>query len=571
VPFPSQVERWRALVRDLSPDDLKDDPGFQRIALATIQAESGGDPARPGDYEGQHPHSIGLFQLHDQGMGSGLSAGQRSDPRVNAGRAVPALAAAYRRTGGNPALTYKQAINPGAALDGPQVQHVLAAYQQGGGSVDPQDDRTKGATERATGVAPARVAPPTSDKLRTLEAQLGAARTALEAAQARVTAAAAPDTADRTMRTAAQNDAADRARATELTQATAALNQARSRVSSLDAQRATEADALARAAAKPPKPPSGPKDPWVGPDGVTRLYENGEWVPHPELGVKPPTGTATPKATRTWTDSQGVQHTETAPDEGGFSPVTDVADPNAMTDYQAGELGISQQHLPIYQQQADASSLSAAAAMLHAQVAKGTMDFDTAKQVFDYVIAQQAPVEEGGKLYQSGYEPSSHIRQVLHLNTEPYSVVDAAGFYGRPELNQYVHGGYPFGAGPMSPAEYQQRQAGTFQGAPSGPPPPTPQPAMASSSAGTMLADQQGGGFAPPPTPPPPAPPSGPAFGGVTQPMSEPPMPQQPPPQAPDGDLQKIVAMLVQKGFPPEVAQAAAQQHLGMGGMPAQY
>ena len=135
MPYPDRVERWRPLVRRHTPADLRGDPGFERVALAVLMAESGGNPNAPGDRDKRtgQPHSIGLYQLHDEGMGSGLSVAQRSDPDTNAGRAVPALAAAYRANRGDVTRTYIQAINPGALPDGPQVAGVLAAYGQGAG------------------------------------------------------------------------------------------------------------------------------------------------------------------------------------------------------------------------------------------------------------------------------------------------------------------------------------------------------------------------------------------------------------------------------------------------------
>lgn len=130
MPFPAQVERWRELVRRHAPADLRGDPEFERIALATLMAESGGNPNAVGDSGA----SVGLFQLHERGLGSGLSRTARTDPDTNASRAIPQLAEAYRRTGGDPVRTYTLAINPGATPDGPQVSGVMAAYRQGGGA-----------------------------------------------------------------------------------------------------------------------------------------------------------------------------------------------------------------------------------------------------------------------------------------------------------------------------------------------------------------------------------------------------------------------------------------------------
>jgi cell wall-associated NlpC family hydrolase len=54
--------------------------GVDRCMVAGAEAESEGDPACQGDFEGDHPHSIGLWQLNDQGLGAGLSAAERADP-----------------------------------------------------------------------------------------------------------------------------------------------------------------------------------------------------------------------------------------------------------------------------------------------------------------------------------------------------------------------------------------------------------------------------------------------------------------------------------------------------------
>lgn len=50
------------------------------IALALAKAESGLNPRAVGD----QGHSVGLFQLHDQGQGAGMSVAQRQDPQANA-------------------------------------------------------------------------------------------------------------------------------------------------------------------------------------------------------------------------------------------------------------------------------------------------------------------------------------------------------------------------------------------------------------------------------------------------------------------------------------------------------
>lgn len=51
------------------------------VALALGKAESGLNPAGP---PGDSGHSVGLFQLHDQGQGAGMTVAQRQDPWANA-------------------------------------------------------------------------------------------------------------------------------------------------------------------------------------------------------------------------------------------------------------------------------------------------------------------------------------------------------------------------------------------------------------------------------------------------------------------------------------------------------
>ena len=127
MPTP-EILRWMPLVQELAPADLTNDPVFLGIALGTITAESGGDPNVVGD----QGHSIGLMQLHDQGLGSGLSVQQRRDPRTNLGRGVAQLAQAYRAARAQGLQgdrlvgeTYRAAINPGAVFGGPQITAVV--------------------------------------------------------------------------------------------------------------------------------------------------------------------------------------------------------------------------------------------------------------------------------------------------------------------------------------------------------------------------------------------------------------------------------------------------------------
>lgn len=66
-------------------------------AIATADAESGLNPNAVGD----QGHSVGLFQLHDQGMGYGMG-NSRYDPRTNAAKALDSMAATFAA---NPGLS----------------------------------------------------------------------------------------------------------------------------------------------------------------------------------------------------------------------------------------------------------------------------------------------------------------------------------------------------------------------------------------------------------------------------------------------------------------------------------
>lgn len=74
-----------ALKYGIEPDDLW-------IPIGIALGESGWDPSRQGD-EG---HSIGLFQLHDKGVGVGMSVEERNNPWVNAERIMPAIVSALK-------------------------------------------------------------------------------------------------------------------------------------------------------------------------------------------------------------------------------------------------------------------------------------------------------------------------------------------------------------------------------------------------------------------------------------------------------------------------------------------
>jgi soluble lytic murein transglycosylase-like protein len=59
--------------------------------LALIKAESNGNPRAVGDAG----HSVGLFQLHDRGVGYGYTVEQRYDPALQFQLMMPRIAAAY--------------------------------------------------------------------------------------------------------------------------------------------------------------------------------------------------------------------------------------------------------------------------------------------------------------------------------------------------------------------------------------------------------------------------------------------------------------------------------------------
>jgi hypothetical protein len=70
---------------------LANDDQFIAIVAAGVKAESGFDPNRVGD----QGHSLGLFQMHDQGAGAGMGA-SRANPDAASARMVPAYVTAYR-------------------------------------------------------------------------------------------------------------------------------------------------------------------------------------------------------------------------------------------------------------------------------------------------------------------------------------------------------------------------------------------------------------------------------------------------------------------------------------------
>ncbi|MCK6544408.1 transglycosylase SLT domain-containing protein [Myxococcota bacterium] len=89
------VERWRPMVREYAakhgiPEGQM--AHFENFVLTMMKVESGGNPNAIGD----NGHSVGLFQMHDQGAGHGMSVEQRKDPRVQFETMMPKFVAAYR-------------------------------------------------------------------------------------------------------------------------------------------------------------------------------------------------------------------------------------------------------------------------------------------------------------------------------------------------------------------------------------------------------------------------------------------------------------------------------------------
>lgn len=71
-------------------------PGLDRTMVAGALTESGGDA----DAEGDGGHSYGLWQLHDQGRGAGMSREERCDPDLACTRMLPFYREAWARAAG---------------------------------------------------------------------------------------------------------------------------------------------------------------------------------------------------------------------------------------------------------------------------------------------------------------------------------------------------------------------------------------------------------------------------------------------------------------------------------------
>lgn len=124
-PSASERDRWDELLNRVGRK-YNVPPLFLK---AVMLAESGGDPNAVGD----GGHSVGLFQLHDQGYGYGMGD-LRFDPEANADRAARGLAdgwrAALRAGYEGEALVraaYDYSFNPGGgfAWQGDRVVAIL--------------------------------------------------------------------------------------------------------------------------------------------------------------------------------------------------------------------------------------------------------------------------------------------------------------------------------------------------------------------------------------------------------------------------------------------------------------
>ena len=83
----------------LSVSDLYDlvrgrgaEPRIDRIMVAAALTESGGNPHAIGD----DGHSAGLWQMHDRGLGAGMTLEQRMDPVIACDRMLPEFRSTFR-------------------------------------------------------------------------------------------------------------------------------------------------------------------------------------------------------------------------------------------------------------------------------------------------------------------------------------------------------------------------------------------------------------------------------------------------------------------------------------------
>ncbi|HKA83089.1 MAG TPA: hypothetical protein VKD21_04465 [Acidimicrobiales bacterium] len=300
---------------------------------------------------------------------------------------------------------------------------------------------------------------------------------------------------------AASDEDLDKQRLARLRQVRSEMAETQNDIDRLEKEESAEADKAAKAEAAPARVTAS--------DGT--VYErqpDGTWLPATGL-PSGPRATA-PKATRTYTKG-GVTVSETESDTGGFQPLPEgVYDPaTQMTAYQTAEL-------PIQRQNAASSALGAAANYLSAQVQQGRLSYEQGVKAFDYIRTLMPSVDVGGQKYAYGFTP-----------TEAGRGLRAPAIRAGPDL---------------TPEDVYKAVAG-----PGGSP------------AGQQVTAGAAGGFQPQPQQPQPTPqgPSVPQFGSVGALLQQ--------QQSLDADIDKTRQLLLSKGYPEQVADAAARRLLGAG------
>jgi hypothetical protein len=119
---------------------LANDSDFLRIVNATVKAESGHNPNAVGD----GGKSIGLFQMHEQGAGAGMSAADRSDPDKASSVMIPRFVAMYQQgkqqglSGTDLASFVARNVERPLGYDDPNgaaARKYISAYQEFGGQL----------------------------------------------------------------------------------------------------------------------------------------------------------------------------------------------------------------------------------------------------------------------------------------------------------------------------------------------------------------------------------------------------------------------------------------------------
>jgi cell wall-associated NlpC family hydrolase len=105
------------LARYVGPDEE-----LQAIVATAVLAESGGRFDALGDFDPAdgHPHSVGPFQLHDAGLGAGLSREARQDPDVVYPFLVPHFRAARDRLRAQGYTGEELAVRAALAVERPE-------------------------------------------------------------------------------------------------------------------------------------------------------------------------------------------------------------------------------------------------------------------------------------------------------------------------------------------------------------------------------------------------------------------------------------------------------------------